>query len=241
MKRKFACVGFWWLSYLIFQLLGVLIGTFISGSYVDFGSVIILLVAIIVFTGLAVMLYIPYDPFRENYHFVLETPLNYHKCFCCLTLPFNLLITVLVICLCFTVANLMSSIFVLIWGILYIILICICCVGLLKWRRYGLRALIAFLAFRFVCSLVGVVICSIYLPSYTVDSLSSMLSTVVDYAIVGLYYYKRRELFASRIFEKVSLSIATEASEETFCENCGYKIENGLHFCTSCGKSVAKK
>lgn len=199
MKRKVACGAFWFLFYIdLFVLAVVVSALFTISSDSNTGSVFALLILFALLVGGTIILYRIYDPFREKYSVVHETPLLYHKILCYIGLPLGILMTIASIFNTFTAEDFSSN--SLYWVDLFflftsLVAACVCLAGLKKLRAYAWYARMLFILLDILYDLAVVVCRIIFAPFSLSSSLVSLMITIYTSAMIALYYYKRKNLF----------------------------------------------
>ena len=199
MKRSFARADFWLLFFIELFVASTVIGAlFEISSDVDTGSIILLLVLALLFAGGTFFLYRIYDPFKEKYYFVQDTPLRFHKFFCYVSLPLGIILTLKSVADIVSAEDFPSNSFYFIdlsYSLASLVLMCVCFVGLRKLKSYAWRALMINYSLGVLYLFVVVIIYIIFSPFLLDSALASLMIYVYVSAIICLYYYKRKNLF----------------------------------------------
>lgn len=133
--------------------------------------------------------------------------------------------------------------------------------GFFRWKRSGLISLFMQMAINIIYVIVLFFIYTKFMPDSTNLAFGSVVGTFIRCVPVGIYYYKRRNLFVKGGYSREQMqqinqgrpqsfsgsfansgSYAYNSAQQTdnaaqvrFCPNCGKQLTNSPNFCIYCG------
>ncbi len=135
----------------------------------------------------------------QQYHSKAGTPLKFHNFFRYILLPLNFISTAITMYQEFSVMTQFTWPYAVdgFFFAVSLILMLSCVVGFFGWKPYSWYSVMAFLGILVVSGICNAAIYAAYVPEELSNSVGQLLVAILEAALIGIYYYKRRPLFFS--------------------------------------------
>lgn len=135
----------------------------------------------------------------EQYYLKSQTPLKFHKFFWYVLLPLNFISTAITFYQEFSVMTEFTWLYAVdgVFFTLALFLMMACFIGFFGWKSYAWYSVMAFLGLLVVSGIGTVAVYAAYDPDQLPFAAGQLLAAILEAALIGKYYRKRRPLFFS--------------------------------------------